>query len=72
MLAMDQRGELAEFCTALNAGRTADFMEGLTDAEVWQVLSHAQPDRARKSLATSSRSGSSQCSPRSRPPTPPG
>ena len=45
MLATDQRSELAEFCSALNAGRTADFMEGLTDAEVWLVLSHAPADR---------------------------
>ena len=45
MLATNQRDELAEFCSALNAGRTADFMEGLTDAEVWRVLSHAPADR---------------------------
>ncbi|WP_168563898.1 magnesium transporter [Crateriforma spongiae] len=45
MLADNNRAELEEFCTTLNAGRTAEFMEGLTDAEVWQVLQFAQPER---------------------------
>ncbi len=37
----DERG-LQEFCTALHPARTADFMEGLTDDEAWQVLNHAE------------------------------
>jgi magnesium transporter len=45
MLAEGNTAELEEFCTALNAGRTAEFMEGLSDEEVWQVLQHAVPDR---------------------------
>jgi magnesium transporter len=45
MLADQNRAELEEFCTTLNAGRTAEFMEGLDDAEVWQVLQHATPER---------------------------
>ena len=45
MLAGDQRAELEEFCTALNAGRTAEFMEGLTDKEAWAVLQFAEPVR---------------------------
>ena len=45
MLAGDQRAELEEFCTALNAGRTAEFMEGLSDEEAWDVLQFARPDR---------------------------
>lgn len=30
--------ELAEFCTALHPARTAEFMEGLSANEIWQVL----------------------------------
>lgn len=45
MLASDNRAELEEFCVALNAGRTAEFMEGLTDREAWQVLQYATPER---------------------------
>lgn len=45
MLASQNRGELEEFCVALNAGRTAEFMEGLADEEVWQVLQYAEPTR---------------------------
>tara|TARA_R110002049_G_scaffold2750_4_gene21944 strand:+ start:103068 stop:104417 length:1350 start_codon:yes stop_codon:yes gene_type:complete len=45
MLAGDNRAELEEFCTTLNAGRTAEFMEGLSDAEIWRVLQYAEPDR---------------------------
>ncbi|SMP65350.1 magnesium transporter [Neorhodopirellula lusitana] len=45
MLAFGQEAELQEFCVALNAGRTAEFMEGLTDKEMWQVLQYASPDR---------------------------
>jgi len=45
MLADENRPELEEFCNALNAGRTAEFMEGLNDAEIWQVLQFASPER---------------------------
>ncbi|MCO8120963.1 magnesium transporter [Stieleria sp. TO1_6] len=45
MLAEQNAAELQEFCIALNAGRTAEFMEGLADEEVWQVLQFADPDR---------------------------
>lgn len=38
MLANDDRAELQQFCTALNSARTAEFMEGLTNAEAWAVL----------------------------------
>ncbi|MBX3426922.1 MAG: magnesium transporter [Pirellulales bacterium] len=43
MLADDDRAGLAEFCTALHAARTAEFMEGLTAEESWQVLQHTDP-----------------------------
>ena len=45
MLASDDRSELEEFCVALNAGRTAEFMEGLDDHDVWRVLQYASPER---------------------------
>ncbi|EMI45954.1 magnesium transporter [Rhodopirellula sp. SWK7] len=45
MLAFEQEAELREFCVALNPGRTAEFMEGLDDAEMWRVLQYAEPDR---------------------------
>ena len=45
MLADENQSELQEFCVALNPGRTAEFMEGLTDVEVWTVLQYAEPDR---------------------------
>lgn len=45
MLGDENRAELEEFCTALNAGRTAEFMEGLSNAEIWQVLQYAEPER---------------------------
>lgn len=45
MLEEGNRAELEEFCVALNAGRTAEFMEGLSDPEIWQVLQYAQPER---------------------------
>ena len=47
MLAAGDAAQLREFCTALHPGHTADFMEGLTPAEAWQVLLHAElPVRA--------------------------
>lgn len=41
MLAENNAAELREFCTALHPARTAEFMEGLTAAETWAVLQHA-------------------------------
>ncbi|REK15775.1 MAG: magnesium transporter [Planctomycetota bacterium] len=41
MLAENDSAELREFCTALHAARTAEFMEGLTPTEAWEVLKHA-------------------------------
>lgn len=43
MLELQQTEELKEFCEALNPGRTAEYMAGLTAAEAWQVLQHAAP-----------------------------
>lgn len=42
MLADKNRQELREFCTALHPARTAEFMEGLTADDMWQVLQHAE------------------------------
>ncbi|MEM6690819.1 MAG: magnesium transporter [Planctomycetota bacterium] len=44
-LAEDNADELREFCTALNPGRTAEFMEGLEDGQLWLVLQHAEATR---------------------------
>ena len=33
------------FARHLNPGRTAEFMEGLSDDEAWQVLQYAEPHR---------------------------
>ena len=44
-LAQNNETELKEFCTALHPARTAEFMEGLSAEESWQVLSHADPLR---------------------------
>ncbi len=38
MLATDDSAGLREFCSALHAGRTAEFMEGLAPVESWAVL----------------------------------
>jgi magnesium transporter len=45
MLADGNAVELEEFCNTLNPGRTAEFMEGLTDDEAWAVLMHAPAAR---------------------------
>ncbi len=45
MLADGNSAELEEFCSAMNASRTAEFMEGLSDDEAWTVLSFAEPAR---------------------------
>ena len=42
-LAENNEGELREFCTALHPARVAEFMEGLTSQEAWQVLHFAEP-----------------------------
>jgi len=41
MLAENNSAEMHEFCIALHAARTAEFMEGLTPSEAWAVLHHA-------------------------------
>lgn len=40
-IAENNTDELREFCVALHPARTAEFMEGLTSEEAWQVLQHA-------------------------------
>lgn len=45
MLAENNSAELEEYCTTLNPGRTAEFMEGLDDDDLWSVLQFADPDR---------------------------
>ena len=45
MLADENRLELVEFCTAVNAGRTAEFMAGLENFQIWRVLQYAEPER---------------------------
>ena len=40
MLADNNVDELSGFCTAMHPSRTASFMEGLSDDEIWQVLAH--------------------------------
>ncbi len=44
MLAQSSESDLREFCTALHPARTAEFMEGLTPDEAWQVLKYAEPN----------------------------
>ena len=41
MLAEKNSAALREFCTSLHPARTADFMEGLSEEEIWSVLQHA-------------------------------
>jgi magnesium transporter len=43
MLAEDDAAAMQEFCTALHPARTAEFMQGLTAQEAWQILHHAPP-----------------------------
>ncbi len=45
MLAEHNSDEMREFCEALHPARTADFMEGLSAAEAWEVLSNTDADR---------------------------
>ena len=44
MLTTNDEEELREFCTALHPSRIADFMDGLSAAESWQVLRHTNAD----------------------------
>lgn len=44
MLAEHNGEELREFCMALHPGRTAEFMEGLSAHEAWEVLQFAEPN----------------------------
>jgi len=41
MIASGQKEEMREFCAALHPVRTAEFMEGLSASECWQVLRNA-------------------------------
>jgi magnesium transporter len=43
MLAENNVAEMHEFSVALHPARTAEFMEGLTAAEAWAILEHADP-----------------------------
>lgn len=45
MLAEGNQSDLEIFCVTLNAGRTAEFMEGLSDPEIWSVLQYCSPER---------------------------
>jgi magnesium transporter len=51
MLAEHMEADLREFCTALHPARTAEFMEGLSPDEAWQVLKFAEP-RVREQIFT--------------------
>ena len=51
MLANNNHAELSEFCIALHASRTAEFMAGLTSEEVFQVFQHTDPDTRSDILA---------------------
>ncbi|MCA9121077.1 MAG: magnesium transporter [Planctomycetaceae bacterium] len=51
MLAEQSEADLREFCTALHPARTAEFMEGLSADEAWQVLKYAEP-RVREEIFT--------------------
>ena len=51
MLAANNHKELSEFCVALHASRTAEFMAGLTSEEISQVFKHTDPDTRSEILA---------------------
>lgn len=44
MLETNNADEMREFCTAINAVRVAEFMDGLEPTEVWSILRHADLD----------------------------
>ena len=41
MLKTEDSAGLLDFCTAMHPSRTAEFMEGLTSEEAWEVIQHA-------------------------------
>src|SRR5687767_2307865 len=45
MLATNDFAGLVEFCDAMHPARAAEFMEGLTAEETWQVLQAADPQQ---------------------------
>jgi magnesium transporter len=51
MLAEQNEDELREFCSALHPARTAEFMEGLSASEAWEVLKYAD-QRTREEVFT--------------------
>lgn len=51
MLAANKGKELANFCVALHASRTAEFMAGLTSEEISQVFKHTDPDNRSEILS---------------------
>lgn len=67
MLAAGDKDGLHEFCTAIHPARTAEFMQGLTAGEAWQVLQFAdeqtrieiflyfEPDRQQELLESQDR-----------------
>ena len=67
MLSAGDENGLREFCTVIHPARTAEFMQGLTAEESWQVLRHADeqtrieifpyfdPDRQHEILITQDR-----------------
>lgn len=67
MLAACDKDGLHEFCTAIHPARTAEFMQGLTAGEAWQVLQFAdeqtrieiflyfEPDRQQELLESQDR-----------------
>jgi len=44
MLADNNVDELSGFCMAMHPSRTASFMEGLSDDEIWRVLENSTPE----------------------------
>ncbi len=44
MLADNNVAELSDFCVAMHPSRTASFMEGLSDDEVWRVFENSTPE----------------------------
>jgi len=51
MLADNNFKELSEFCVALHASRTAEFMAGLTSEEIAKVFEHTDPDNRSEILS---------------------
>ena len=51
MLAANNHQGLAEFCIALHASRTAEFMAGLSSEEIANVFEHTEPDNRSEILS---------------------